>query len=62
MPEVQLYDQFVEIADSADGFERSIEICLKKTEADLAARIAAMKMETWEAKLEKINLALVQGG
>jgi len=58
MPEVKLYDHLVEIAETADDFERSIEICLKSTETDRAVRLDAMAKETWEAKLEKINGAL----
>lgn len=62
MPEVQLYDKLVEIADTVDSFEHSIQTCLKSSESDRAVRIAAMSMETWEDKLELINLALAHEG
>ena len=54
----QLYDLLVEIADSAEGFQRSIESCLKKTENDRVARVTAMSRETWDVKLEEITSVL----
>ena len=59
MPEVKLYEHLVEIADSAAEFEKAIENCLQSTSTDRTARLAAMAKETWEAKLEKINEALI---
>ncbi len=58
MPEVQLYDLLVEIADTADGFHRSIEACLNNSENDRAARVTAMSRETWDIKLEEIAAGL----
>jgi glycosyltransferase involved in cell wall biosynthesis len=58
MPEVQLYDLLVEIADSVEGFQRSIEACLQKSENDRAARVTTMSRETWDAKLEEITAVL----
>lgn len=58
MPEVQLYDLLVEIADDADGFHRSIEACLKSSENDRVARVTAMSRETWDVKLEEITAVL----
>jgi glycosyltransferase involved in cell wall biosynthesis len=60
MPEVKLYAHLVEIADSPAGFEQAIEHCLRGSETDRTARVAAMSMETWEAKLELIHSALGQ--
>jgi glycosyltransferase involved in cell wall biosynthesis len=58
MPEVQLYDLLVEIATTTDEFVRSIETCLKNTEADCAARVTAMTTETWPVQLEKVTNGL----
>ena len=58
MPEVKLYEHLVEIADTVEDFEQSLEICLQSTETDRTARLDAMAKETWEVKLEKIHKAL----
>lgn len=58
MPEVQLYDLLVEVADNAEAFHRSIEACLKNSEIDRAARVTAMSKETWVVKLEEIAAGL----
>ncbi len=58
MPEVKLYNLLVAIAETAEEFERAIEACLHNNGVDRSARVTAMAMETWEAKLEMITAAL----
>ncbi len=55
MPEVMLYKDLVEIADSPESFEKAIERCLEKgSTQQKIARMEAMANETWEAKLQII--------
>ena len=55
MPEVALYKDWIEIADSWVGFERALERCLNDTPDNRSLRRAAMSGETWPRKLQQIN-------
>jgi glycosyltransferase involved in cell wall biosynthesis len=54
MPEVQLYEHLIEIADGPGPFADAIERVLSADPAEVDRRRRAMSEETWPAKLETI--------
>ncbi len=58
MPEVQLYDRLIRVADGVEAFESAIARSLEDSPEARRQRIEAMSQETWPAKLERISEAL----
>ena len=61
LPEVRKYSDLVQLAAGADGFVSAIERALEdRSDVAAAARVEAMKHESWDARVEEIS-ELIQG-
>jgi glycosyltransferase involved in cell wall biosynthesis len=56
LPEVRKYGDLVHLASGADGFVTAIERALEdRSDVAAAARVQAMKHESWDARVEEIS-------
>jgi glycosyltransferase involved in cell wall biosynthesis len=56
LPEVRKYGDLVHLASGADGFVAAIERALEdRSDVAAAARVQAMKHESWDARVEEIS-------
>ena len=61
MPEVQLYDGLIRVADGVEEFTAAVEAVLADEPGGAKKRMEAMSKETWPAKVEQIKEALGSG-
>ena len=62
LPEVRKYGDLVHVAAGADGFVAAIERALEdRSGVAAAARVQAMKHESWDARVEEIS-ELIEAG
>ncbi|WP_232364242.1 glycosyltransferase [Desulforapulum autotrophicum] len=58
MPEVKLYDKFIQIVETQEEFEKAVEKYLLESKEDRRLSIKAMSQETWPEKIKQICSSL----
>jgi glycosyltransferase involved in cell wall biosynthesis len=60
LPEIRRYSHLVKLASGPEDFVRNIEVALaERGESLVAARVSAMRVEGWEARVEELS-ALIE--